>query len=147
MGRKAKAIKLNKEDREDLKTYISVGKRSARALKRALILKYADEGLSSKDIMALLDTTIPTIWKVKKRYLEGGLQTALCEKPRPGQPVKIGQRQEAYITTIACSKPPEGRDRWTIRMIADKAIELGYMEQVSRESVRQVLKKAISSHG
>ena len=147
MGRKAKEIKLSQQDREDLKIYLSVGKRSARSLKRAMILKYLDEGLHSSEISELLSTSLPTICKVKNRYLSSGLAVALSEKPRPGQPRKIGQREEAYITGIACSEAPQGRKRWTIELIRDKVVELGYIETVSRESVRTVLKKASLNPG
>lgn len=142
MGRKAKEIQLKQREREDLKVFLSVGKRSARSLKRAMILKYLDEGIHSSQIMDLLETSLPTICKVKNRYLGEGLEAALSERPRSGQPRKIGQREEAYITGIACSDPPKGRKRWTIELITDKVVELGYIEKVSRESVRTVLKKA-----
>lgn len=147
MGRKAKPIKLNQKDREALKEFLSVGVRSARSIKRAMILKYLDEGRHSSEIISLLDTSLPTICKIKNRYNKEGLESALCERPRSGQPRKIGQREEAHITSIACSDPPTGRKRWTIKLITDKVIELGYMEKVSRESVRQVLKKVNSNPG
>lgn len=147
MGRKVKALKLKQKDREALKAFLSVGKRSARALKRAMILKYLDEGKHSSEIISLLDTSLPTICKVKNRYNEEGLESALRERPRSGQPPKIGQREEAYITGIACSEPPQGRKRWTIELITDRVIELGYIEKVSRESVRKVLKKASLNPG
>jgi len=147
MGRKAKALKLKQKDREELKEFLSVGKRSARAIKRAMMLKYLDEGKHSSEIIDLLDTSLPTIYKVKNRYHEEGLEAALSERPRCGQPRKIGRREEAYITSIACSKPPKGRKRWTIESITDTVIELGYIEKVSRESVRKVLKKANSNPG
>jgi len=142
MGRKSKPLELTVTDREDLRTYLSVGKRSARALKRAMMLKYMDEKMPTEHIMKLLETSRPTISQVKRRYLNAGLQAALCEKPRPGQPVKIGQQAEAHVTTLACSNPPEGRKSWTVRLLQDTVIELGYMETISPESVRKILKKA-----
>lgn len=147
MGRKAKGLKLRQKDREELKEFLSVGKRSARSIKRAMILKYLDEGRHSLQIIELLDTSLPTICKVKNRYNEEGLEAALSERPRSGQPKKIRQRQEAYITSVACSEPPQGRKRWTIELITDKVIELGYIEKVSRESVRKVLKKVSLNPG
>ena len=147
MGRKAKELKLKQKDREELKEFLSVGKRSARALKRGMILKYLDEGKHSSEIISLLDTSLPTICKVKNRYNAEGLEAALSERPRSGQPKKIGQREEAHITSIACSEPPKGRKRWTIELITDTVIELGYIEKISRESVRKVLKKVNSNPG
>ena len=142
MGRKSKPLRLTVTDQEDLKSYLSVGKRSARALKRAMILKYLDEGLPIGRIEHLLDTSRPTISQVKRRYLREGLGGALCEKPRSGQPRRIGEPEEAHVTTLACSNPPEGRKQWTVRLLRDKVVELGYVETISRESVRKILKKS-----
>lgn len=89
MGRKSKPLELTVTDREDLRTYLSVVKRSARALKSAMMLKYMDEKMPTERIVKLLETSRPTISQVERRYLSAGLQAALCEKPRPGQPVKI----------------------------------------------------------
>lgn len=141
MGRKSKPLELTVTDREDLRTYLSIGKRSARALKRAMMLKYMDEKMPTERIVKLLETSRPTISQVKRRYLSAGLQAALCEKPRPGQPVKIGQQTEAHVTTLACSNPPQGRKSWTVRLLQGRVIELGYLETISRESVRKILKK------
>ncbi|WKN42783.1 helix-turn-helix domain-containing protein [Tunicatimonas pelagia] len=142
MGRTSKPLQLSTTDREDLKVYLSVGKRSARALRGAMTLKYLDEGLPIGRIEHLLDISRPTISQIRRRYLREGLETALCEKPRPGQPSKIGESEEAHITTLACSNPPEGRKQWTIRLLRDKVVELGYVETISRESVRKILKKS-----
>jgi transposase len=106
-----------------------------------------DEGLAVNKVIEVVGTSKPTVAKTKKRYREGGLAYALCEKPRPGQPKTIGPREEAQVTSIACSTPPNGKKRWTICMIRDELIELGYIKTISRESVRKVLKKVTSNPG
>lgn len=84
--------------------------------------------------------------KTRERFVEGRLE-ALNEKPRPGQKPKLTGRGEAMLTAIACSDPPEGYGRWTIRLLADKLVELGVVDSISRETVRKALKKMNSSHG
>jgi transposase len=93
----------------------------------------------------LLQVTPQTVFNVKRRCLEGGLQAALYDQPRSGRPVEIDGQQRAKITALACSTPPEGRARWTLRLLADKGVELGYCESLSHTTARQILKKTNSS--
>jgi transposase len=94
--------------------------------------------------MSVIATTLgvcpATVHNVRTRYRHGGVDAALHDKPRAGQPRQVTAREEAYITTIACSPPPDGRGRWTIRLVTDRLVEL-YGVDLSTESVRQVLKK------
>ena len=83
----------------------------------------------------------------RQRFVEGGLEVALNEKPRPGKPPKLTGRDEAKLTAIACSEPPEGYARWSIHLLADKLVELDIVDSISRETVRNYLKKGISSRG
>jgi transposase len=93
----------------------------------------------------LLQVTPQTVFNVKRRFLTGGLQAALYDQPRSGRPVEISGTQRAKITALACSKPPKGRARWTLRLLADKVVELGYCESLSHTQARKILKKTTSS--
>jgi transposase len=91
--------------------------------------------------LLILQVSQQTIYNVKRRFLEGGLQAALFDQPRSGRPVEIDGKQRAKITALACSTPPEGRARWTLRLLADKAVELGYCQHLSHTQARKILKK------
>jgi hypothetical protein len=94
-----------------------------------------------------LEVTLPTVLKTRKRWVEGGLETALGELPRPGQKPKLDAAQAARITALACSQAPEGHDHWTLRLLGAKIVELGFADSYSHEGVRQLLKKTNSSRG
>ena len=121
------------------------GKSSGRKVKRYLILCKADEGLTDQQVAEALMVGPATVGRVRQRFVEGGLKCALDGLPRPGQRRKLDGKQEAHLVAVACSAPPEGHARWTLRLLADQAVELGLT--VSREMVRQVLKKTNSSRG
>lgn len=140
-------VHLDYESRQQLLSLTSKGKISARKLNRARVLLYADEGRSNKDIANLLGLCPSTVSTIKRRFVGAGIQNAVVEKPRPGQPPKLSGRQEAQLITIACSTPPQGWGRWTLRMLADKLVELQVVEAISHETVREVLKKMNSSRG
>jgi len=134
-------VKLNEEEREELNHYIRHGESSARSLTRARILLLADEGQSDAEVGNALKVSRTTTVRVRKRYFEGGLESALNEKPRSGAPPKIDTRVEAKLTGLACSDPPEGRSRWTLNLLADKLVELGEVDSISGMSVCRALKK------
>jgi transposase len=106
-----------------------------------------DPGLDNPTIAQRRGISRATVENIQRRYRKGGLERALHEAPRSGQPKKITQREEAYITAIACSEPPAGQARWTMQMMADRLVELRYLDALSAESVRLVLKKTCSSPG
>lgn len=141
MARQAQLITLSSNDTRSLKTLLTRGKASARTLSRARILELLHRGQSPASIAALLQVSQPTVYNVKRRFLDGGLQAALYDQPRSGRPIEIDGKQRAKITALACSTPPEGRARWTLRLLADKAVELGYSESLSHTKARQILKK------
>jgi putative transposase len=97
--------------------------------------------------MRALGVSARTVASTRQRYVEEGLEGALNEKPRSGKPLKLTGRDEAKLALIACSEPPEGRVRWSIRLLTDKLIELDIVDSISRESVRQYLKKGFLSRG
>ena len=152
MPAKQYRVYLNGKKRSTLKRLVSTGTDKARKINRARILLLADEsprGPSKKDreIMDNLGVSARTVAATRQRFVEEGLEGALNEKPRPGRPPKLSGRDEAMLTAIACSEPPEGRARWSVRLLADKLVELDIVDSISREAVREYLKKGISSHG
>src|SRR5271165_1312885 len=134
-------VDLTNEERDDLLTLISRGKPSARKVTRARILLKADEGFIDRDIAAALNTSTATVEQIRQRFVEGGLDKALNERPRPGQKYKLDGTASAYVIATACSMPPEGHQRWTLRLLADKVVELGLAKSVSHETIRALLKK------
>ena len=146
MGRPAVGLDLSEADRAALQEFVRTGTRSARSLTRARILLLSAERLPIATIASTLDVCQATVQNVRRRYHQGGLAAALYDQPRAGQPRKVTPREEAYITTIACSTPPDGQVRWTIRLVTDRLVKL-YGVDLSPESVRQVLKKVTSNLG
>jgi transposase len=142
MPNKKYLVTLTTEERQELITLTSAGKLPARKMKRALILLRADEGWKDEEIVAAVNTSRPTVERIRKRYVEGGLSRALNEDPRPGARKKLDGRAEAHVITLACSEDgPADSDHWSLRAIADELVELGLVDSISHEAVRQVLKK------
>lgn len=139
-------VKLSKEQRELLEELTSQGTMKVRAYKRARILLLADEAQrvrrkTDEQIAAQVNTSTATVQRVRQRFVESGLEGALTEKPRSGAPPKITSRQRAQITSLACSDPPEGSARWSLRLLATKLVELELVDQISHDSVNRILKK------
>lgn len=134
-------VKLNNKQRRQLKTLLSKGKHSARELIRARILLLADIGYGDEEIANTIDISISTVQRVRQRFFEEGLEKALKEKPRSGQPPKFTGKQKAKITAIACSTPPEGHSRWSLRLLADRIVELDIVDSISYRTVGNILKK------
>ena len=137
-------VYLSDEEREYLERFVSTGTNKARRITRARILLLADEskgrGKTDREISEALGVCMRTVAKTRERFVEERLG-ALNEKPRPGKKPKLTGRDEAMLMAIACSDPPEGYGRWTIRLLADKLVELGIVDSISRETVRKILKK------
>ena len=141
MPRKKYIINLEENEQQTLIDMTNKGTIKARKFKRATILLKANEGLSDPQIMAAVDVSRPTVERIRKRYVEGGLEKALNEDPRPGQRRKLDGRGEAFLIATACSDAPEGHDHWALRLLADRIVELGVVESISYETVRRTLKK------
>lgn len=146
-------VTLTNEERKQLETLIHRGKSNARALTRARILLKADEGKygpgwTDEKIKEATDASIPTIERVRKRFVLESLDAALYDRRHPGAPktVMTGET-EAHLIALTCSKPPEGRKRWTMHLLADKMVELSYVPSIGRETVRCTLKKMNLSLG
>lgn len=144
-------IYLSKEDRQELETLIHSGESSARTQTRARILLLTDENQKkkkgTKEIASALLCSMPTITNIRKKFVEGGLENALYDKPRPGAIPKITGEIEAQLTMLACSAPPEGRARWTLQLLADKLVELKLVDSISDVAVMHRLKKMNLSLG
>jgi transposase len=147
----AKHITLTKEERIELSQLIKSGKQSARVLGRARILLLLDRSQGEKrqlgEIAEVMLTSIGTVSNVKRRYLKGGLEQGLYDRPRPGAKPKVDGEVEAHLIALVCSDPPEGYERWTLRLLADKLVELELVETISHVAVRDALKKTNSSLG
>ena len=137
---KKQHVKLNDTDREFLENLISQGELTAKAYRRALALLELNRGQTYTAVSKTLQVTQTTLSTWAKKYQENGLQV-LSDKPRSGRPVEIDGNQRAKITALACSDPPAGYAEWNLRLLADKAVELGYCENLSHTSVRRILKK------
>jgi transposase len=146
MGKRIE-IELSETDREELKQLTKKGKTSARKLTRARILLLVDEGRGEGEISQVLGTSGNTIWRTKNRYNEGGLEGALNDEPRPGAPPKLDGKQEAFLVALACSDPPDGREIWTMQLLADRLVELNVVDSISDETVRTTLKKTTLNPG
>ncbi len=145
MGRELYGVRLAPREREQLQQLIRSGKSPARETARARILLKVDEGWSAPRVAEALDLSVGTVFRIKRRFAEGGLEGALKERPRPNRPRKLDQRGEAHLIALACSPAPEGHDHWTLRLLAKKMVELQIVERVSYQTVRRVLKKRLEA--
>ena len=147
MPAKKYIVDLAQSEREQLQQLISRGKPAARTVTRARILLKADQGATDEQIVAALATSVATVERLRQRFVEEGLDSALHERPRPGSTPKLSGKEEAHLIAVACSPAPSGRARWSLRLLADKAVELRLCDSLSHETVRQVLKKTNLSRG
>jgi transposase len=146
MPRKKYVVDLSAEERTTLEQLLQGGKSSARKLTRARILLQADEGLTDEEIATALDVGLATVERTRQRFVEANLE-ALNELPRPGGQRKLSGKQEAHLIAVACTPAPSGQTRWTLQLLADQVVELGFADSIARETVRQVLKKTRSHPG
>lgn len=142
-------IRLNASDRLYLESYVNKGSHSARAIKRAKVLLLLDAGKSAKESATFAGVSQATVYNLVQRHkqVKGAVCQAIEEKARPGQPAKITAEVEAHLTALACSKAPAGRSQWTLRLLSEKVVELGYVNELSHEAVRKCLKKVNLSPG
>ncbi len=142
-------ITLTKQEREELKNIAKMGKRKAKTIRNALILLNCDEGLygektKNEYVSKVLNIGMRTIDRVKKIFVEEGFEMALFGNMRKSKRVYgriIDGESEAHLIALSCSDPPEGYSKWSLRLLADKMIELKYVEEVSYETIRRTLKK------
>lgn len=143
MPAKKYIVNLDADERQQLLDMTSRGKIGARKMKRAQILLKADDGWIDEEIIQALNISRSTVERTRKRLVEGGLEKALNDDPRPGQKTRLDGNAEAYLVALACSDAPGGREHWPLRLLADKLVELGVVESISHETVRRTMKKTI----
>lgn len=132
-------VELSQTERDELTALLSGGKHAVRRLKRAQILLAADAGVSDETIATSVGVSGSTIYRTKRRFVEGNLELALSEEARPGAARKLTGREEALLVATACAQPPEGRKRWTLKLLAGEMVKLTGHEDLSRETVRRRL--------
>jgi transposase len=140
-------VTLTADERTKLLDLIKKGTLAARKLTRAHILLRADEGATDQAIAAALHIHRTTVERTRQRFVEGNLEGALSERPRPGGKRKLDAKQEARLIATACSAAPEGQKRWTLQLLADQLVALDVVDTISDETVRRTLKKRFSSPG
>jgi transposase len=132
-------VELSQAERDELATMLSGGKHAARRLKRAQVLLAADAGSSDDEIARAVAVGGSTVYRTKRRFVEGNLQRALSEEPRPGAERKLTGKEEALLVATACASPPQGRARWTLELLAGAMVKLTEHQSLSRETVRRRL--------
>jgi transposase len=138
-------VELTQSERHELAAFLSGGQHAARKLKRAQILLAADAGVGDDEIAASVRVGGSTVYRIKRRFVEGSLERALSEERRAGAERKLTGKEEALLVATACSRPPAGRARWTLELLAGEMVKLTAHESLSRETVRRRL--VISSRG
>ena len=145
-------VTLSKEERQELEAISSKGSHKSQKVLNALILLNVDESQekadrSTNDLLSrILHISMKKIDRVKKRFVEEGIEIALLGNPKDREyEKKVDGDLEAHLVAISCSEPPEGYSRWSLRMLADKVVEMQYVESLSHETVRRVLKKRIEA--
>ena len=146
-------VTLTDTEREQLQVLMSKGKHSSLQFRNACILLNCDEGeqgqkASNEQVAQILQITTKTVERLKQRFVEEGFESCMDRKPYPEvKEIKTDGDFEAHLVATSCSKAPEGYTRWSLRMLADRMVQLKYVESVSHETIRQVLKKTKLSPG
>lgn len=139
MRRQKQPVNLTEDERSEIELIVKTGRQKARTIQRAQMLLWSSEGKSDTEIARLLKTTPLTVANTRQRWIE---RHSLEDKPRPGRSKKLDGKQEAFLIALACSHAPDGLEKWTMQLLADKLVELKVTgECVSDETVRRTLKK------
>lgn len=141
MNKKKFSVRLADQEYRELQTRLHTGRHAARTLNRARILLRAHDGERDAMIADEVGVCLATVFNTRRRYCTEGLQAIFTEKSRPGHPPKLDGHAEARLTALACSDAPEGHSRWTLRLLADRLVELDVVDAVSHTTVRRLLKK------
>lgn len=143
-------VKLKGQDRRQLERMVRSGHDSARRLARARVLLKCDQGLIDLQVAEAVGVSVGTVERLRKRFASDGWEAAIRDSPQPLRPHrrKIDGDAEAHLVALACSSPPDGRESWTLQLLADQMVRLKYVDDdVSYETVRRVLKKTRSNRG
>src|SRR6478752_8578194 len=133
------STELSQAERDELTTMLGGGKHPARKVKRAQILLATDAGSCDVEIVRTVRVSLSTVSRTKRRFVEGNLERALSEEPRPGAERKLTGKEEALLVATACAKPPAGRKRWTLTLLADAMVKFTDHDSLSGETVRRRL--------
>lgn len=145
MGRKQNyPVKLTEQEREELERVTRAGKHNAQVIRRAQILLWSNAGKQDKEIIELLGCAPMTVSSTRERWVK---EKRITDLPGKGPEKKLDAKQASLLIALACSDAPEGRDEWTMQLLADKLVELKVVERISDETVRRELKKTSSSRG
>jgi transposase len=134
-------VSLTEEERQHLHLFVHRGKANARTLTRARILLKVDERWKDQDIVAAFDICQATVTNVRRRFVRGGLEAVLLDKVQQHRRSALSGLQTAHLIAVACSPAPDGHDHWTVRLLANKAVELGFVTNISPDTIHQLLKK------
>lgn len=141
---KKEHVKLSDQDRKQLCELLQKGTLKARTYKRAMALLALDKGRTYTSVKPIVQLSFVSLGKLVKKYQTQGL-ACLYDAPRPGRPVRISPEQENQVILLSCSKAPQGYSQWSLRLLADKVVELGYVDDLSHTQVSAILKKADSA--
>ncbi len=140
-------VDLTDDEQGYLQEVIGKGKTMARRVARAHVLLQAATGAIDAEIAVTLHLGIASVHRIRQRFVDEGLTAALSERPRIGSPPVLTGKQAAFLVALACSTPPAGRHRWTLKLLADRFVELRQIDMISPDTVGRVLKKTISNPG
>ena len=140
-------LNLSKAECQKLQEIVRKGENKARVITRARILLLSNEGFTDQQVADALQIGRATVERIRRRAVREGVATALVDRPRPGSEPKLNAKQEAQLVAIACSEPPPGQKRWTIRLLMEEVMQQKIVDRISFETVRRVVKKTISNPG
>lgn len=140
-------VDLTDQEQGYLHDVLRKGKTTARRVARAHVLLHAATGATDAEIAATLRLGIASVHRIRQRFVDEGLMAAFSERPRAGSPPVLTGKQAAFLVALACSTPPAGRHRWTLKLLADRFVELRQIDTISPDTVGRVLKKTISNRG
>src|SRR3954468_21623022 len=140
-------VTLSEDERDRLERLSRQRTASVRMVRRGQALLLASEEKTDEVIAEQLRMGVATLERLRRRFVEEGLEASLRERPRPGARPKLGPKEQAMVVALACTKPPEGRHRWTMQLLADRVVELELVPDISDEAIRRLLKRTRSSRG
>jgi putative transposase len=140
-------VTLTDKERQDLEVLARKRTAPVRMVRRAQALLLASEDKPDEVIAEQLRLGVATLERLRRRFVEEGLEASLRERPRPGARPKLGPKERAFVVALACTKPPEGRHRWTMQLLADRVVELALVPDISDDAIRRLLKRTNSSRG
>lgn len=140
-------LELTEPERQKLQGMVRKGENKARVITRARLLLLSDQGWGDQKVADALQIGRATVERIRRRATREGVETALVDRPRPGQKRKLNAKQEARLVAIACSDPPLGQKRWTVRLLMEEILQQQMIDRISFETVRRVLKKTMSNRG